>query len=140
MIKFKVKVMLAQALFGTPDILLLDEPTAGLDPKGRDTLFSMIKNYREKTGKTVIIVSHSMEDIARIATKVLVMNKGEVAIFDKTENIFSRGKELIEMGLNVPQITRVFMALKEKGYDVNPAIFTVEQAKKEILRMRGVEK
>ena len=120
-----------------PEILVFDEPTAGLDPKGRDTIFSMIKNYREKTGKTVIIVSHSMEDIAKIATRVLVMNKGTVAMFDKAENIFSKSSQLLEMGLNVPQITRVFMSLKEKGYDVDSSVYTVKQAVNEILNLRG---
>ena len=120
-----------------PEILVIDEPTAGLDPRGRDTLFKMIKSYKEKTGKTVIIVSHSMEDIAKMANKVLVMNKGEVVMYDTVENVFSRGNELIEIGLNVPQITKLFMKFKENGYDVNPAVFTIEQAKKEILRLRG---
>lgn len=133
----KRRVAIAGVMAMKPEILVLDEPTAGLDPKGRDTLFKMIKNYKEKTGKTVIIVSHSMEDIAKTANKVLVMNKGEVVMYDSVENVFSRGNELIEIGLNVPQITRLFMKFKEKGYDVNPAIFTVEEAKKEILRLRG---
>ena len=134
----KRRVAIAGVMAMDPDILVLDEPTAGLDPRGRDTVFSLIKNYRNKTGKTVVIVSHSMEDIARIASKVLVMNHGEVAMFDKVENIFSKGEELLKMGLNVPQITRVFMILKKKGYDVNDSVYTVEQAKNEILRLRGI--
>ena len=135
----KRRVAIAGVMAMDPDVLVLDEPTAGLDPRGRDTVFSLIKNYKNKTGKTVIIVSHSMEDIARIASKVLVMNHGEIAMFDKVENIFSKGEELLNMGLNVPQITRVFMLLKNKGYDVNDSVYTVEQAKNEILRLRGVD-
>ena len=133
----KRRVAIAGVMAMKPEILVLDEPTAGLDPRGRDTLFKMIKSYKEKTGKTVIIVSHSMEDIAKMANKVLVMNKGEVVMYDTVENVFSRGNELIEIGLNVPQITKLFMKFKENGYDVNPAVFTIEQAKKEILRLRG---
>lgn len=133
----KRRVAIAGVMAMEPEILVFDEPTAGLDPKGRDTIFSMIKNYREKTGKTVIIVSHSMEDIAKIATRVLVMNKGTVAMFDKAENIFSKSSQLLEMGLNVPQITRVFMSLKEKGYDVDSSVYTVKQAVNEILNLRG---
>lgn len=133
----KRRVAIAGVMAMDPDILVLDEPTAGLDPRGRDTVFSMIKNYRNKTGKTVIIVSHSMEDIAKIATKVLVMDHGRAAFFDTVDNIFSKGQELIDMGLNVPQITKVFMILKEKGFDVSSNVYTVEQAKKEILRLRG---
>ena len=133
----KRRVAIAGVMAMKPEILVLDEPTAGLDPRGRDTLFKMIKSYKEKTGKTVIIVSHSMEDIAKMANKVLVMNKGEVVMYYTVENVFSRGNELIEIGLNVPQITKLFMKFKENGYDVNPAVFTIEQAKKEILRLRG---
>ena len=133
----KRRAAIAGVMAMDPDVLVLDEPTAGLDPQGRDKIFSMIKNYRGKTGKTVIIVSHSMEDIAKIATRVLVMNKGEIAMFDKTENIFSHGEELMGMGLSVPQITRVFIELKKRGYDVDDCVYTVEQAKNEIMRLRG---
>ena len=133
----KRRVAIAGVMAMKPEILVLDEPTAGLDPRGRDTLFKMIKSYKEKTGKTVIIVSHSMEDIAKKANKALGMNKGEGVMYDTVENVFSRGNELIEIGLNVPQITKLFMKFKENGYDVNPAVFTIEQAKKEILRLRG---
>lgn len=130
----KRRVAIAGVMAMEPDILVLDEPTAGLDPRGRDDLFRIIGNYNKITKRTVIIVSHSMEDVAKIASKVLVMNKGEVAFFDKTENVFSHGEELIKMGLNVPQITKVFMKLKEEGYDVDANVFTVEDAVREILR------
>ena len=135
----KRRVAIAGVMAMEPEILVLDEPTAGLDPRGRDTVFEMIKNYKKSTGKTVIIVSHSMEDVAKIASKVLVMNKGRVAMFDSVDKIYSKGTELVSMGLNVPQITEVFMALKEKGYDVNSGVYTVEQAVKEILRLKGGE-
>ena len=136
----KRRVAIAGVMAMEPEILVLDEPTAGLDPRGRDFVFSMIKNYREETGKTVIIVSHSMEDVAGITDRVLVMNKGRVAMFDRTEKVFSRSDELISMGLNVPGITKVFMKLNEEGYNVSPGIFTVESALGEILRLRGLHR
>ena len=110
-----------------PKIIIFDEPTAGLDPAGRDIVLSKIKEYRDLTGALVFIVSHSMEDMAKTADKLLVMSKGEVVMYDKTEEIFSHSKKLEEIGLNVPQITRVFNRLREKGYNVPDNIFTVEK-------------
>ncbi len=132
----KRRVAIAGVMAMEPEVLVLDEPTAGLDPRGRDTVFGLIKDYQEKTGSTVIIVSHSMEDVARIATKALVMNKGEVAMYGTIDEVYSRADELVTMGLNVPQITRVFMKLKNDGFPINGNIYTVEQGVQEIIRLK----
>lgn len=118
-----------------PEILVLDEPTAGLDPRGREQLLSRIMRYAQENGTTVLLVSHSMEDVAAIADKVLVMNKGEVAMFDTAARVFSRAKELEAMGLSVPSVTRIFMALRERGYAVGENVYTVEQAAERLLAL-----
>ncbi|MEE1284481.1 MAG: energy-coupling factor transporter ATPase [Acutalibacteraceae bacterium] len=123
----KRRAAIAGVMAMNPKILILDEPTAGLDPKGRQEILNMIVDYRRKTGSTVLLVSHSMEDIAGVATKILVMNKSHVAMYDTVENVFSRAEELEKMGLNVPQVTRVFMKLKAKGIDIATDIFTVTE-------------
>ena len=119
-----------------PKVLILDEPTAGLDPKGRNRILDRIRTYREETGSTVLLVSHSMEDIARVADRVLVMNHGKVEMFDKTENIFKHGERLAEIGLRVPQVTQVFLELKRLGADVRTDVYTMEFAKGVALRGR----
>lgn len=118
-----------------PDILVLDEPTAGLDPRGREQMLSRITQYAKENGTTVILVSHSMEDVAAIADKVLVMNKGEVAMFAPTAEVFSRAEELETMGLTVPAVTRIFAALRARGYDIGDNVYTVEQAEKRLLSL-----
>ena len=132
----KRRVAIAGVMAMEPEILILDEPTAGLDPQGRDTVFELIRNYQKQTGSTVIIVSHSMEDVARIATKALVMNKGEVAMYGTIDEVYSRADELVGMGLNVPQITRIFMKLKNDGFPIKGNIYTVEQGVEEIIRLK----
>ena len=132
----KRRVAIAGVMAMEPEILVLDEPTAGLDPQGRDTVFNLIRNYQEKTESTVIIVSHSMEDVARLASKALVMNKGEVAMYGTIDEVYSRADELVTMGLNVPQITRVFMKIKNDGVPINGNIYTVEQGVEEIIRLK----
>ena len=132
----KRRVAIAGVMAMEPEILILDEPTAGLDPQGRDTVFGLIRNYQKQTGSTVIIVSHSMEDVARIATKALVMNKGEVAMYGTIDEVYSRADELVGMGLNVPQITRIFMKLKNDGFPIKGNIYTVEQGVEEIIRLK----
>ncbi|MBQ6873739.1 MAG: energy-coupling factor transporter ATPase [Clostridia bacterium] len=129
----KRRVAIAGVMAMEPEILVLDEPCAGLDPKGRDTILELIKQYREKTGSTVIIISHSMEDVAKLATKVLVMNKGRVVAYGNVDEVYSRHNELVEMGLNIPQITSLFVRLKEKGYNVRTNIYSVEEGRKELL-------
>ena len=104
------------------------DPAAGLDPAGRRELINMIKNYRRATGCTVIIVSHSMEDIASVADRVCVLNKAEIAMLGTPEEVYTRDEELRSMGLNVPEITRIFLALKKRGLDVPGNIFTVDDA------------
>lgn len=131
----KRRAAIAGVIAMRPEVLILDEPAAGLDPKGRERILSQIKSYHEKTGSTVLLVSHSMEDIARFAGRVLVLGNGKVTMFDTVENVFSRADELMAMGLEVPQITRVFLNLAAKGYDVRRNIYTIQDAKNEILRL-----
>ena len=127
----KRRAAIAGVIAMEPDVLILDEPTAGLDPQGRDMLLSQISDYRRKRGNTVLLVSHSMEDIARCADRVLVMNEGKAVMLDTTERVFARGRELESMGLRVPQITGILLALMEKGYPVRPAL-TVDRAVEEL--------
>ena len=122
-----------------PEVLILDEPTAGLDPRGRDVLLSQIMDYHTQRKNTILLVSHSMEDIARIADRVLVINEGKVAMFDETARVFARGQELYQMGLRVPQITQVMMQLRQRGFPVDAGVLTVEQGLREILRLLGKE-
>ena len=131
----KRRVAIAGVMAMEPEVLILDEPCAGLDPKGRDTVLDLIREYRQKTNSTVLVVSHSMEDISKIATKVLVMNKGELAYYDSVDGVFSHACELREMGLNIPEITQLFIKLREAGFDVNVNIYTAEKAKAELLRL-----
>ena len=129
----KRRAAIAGVIAMDPDVLVLDEPTAGLDPQGRDHLLSQIKAYHKQRQNTVILVSHSMEDIARVADRVLVMNESKVFLFDETAKVFSHAKELEQIGLRVPQVTKIMMKLHENGYPVDRAVFTLEQAVKEIL-------
>ena len=124
----KRRVAIAGVMAMEPEVLILDEPCAGLDPKGREIILSLIKQYQKNTGSTVLVVSHSMEDISKIATKVLVMNESKLAYYDTVDNVFSHAGELTEMGLNIPQLTRLFLMLREKGYDVPVNVYTLEQA------------
>ena len=128
----KRRAAIAGVIAMDPDVLILDEPTAGLDPRGRDVLLSQIVNYHEVRHNTILLVSHSMEDIARTADRILVMNAGKAAMFDETENVFARGEELEQMGLRVPQITKILGMLKKDGYPVGTAL-TLEQAIKQLM-------
>lgn len=131
----KRRVAIASVIAMKPQLLILDEPCAGLDPKGRDSILDMIKEYQRSTGSTVIIVSHSMEDVARLCTKVYVMNGGKVAMSGSVAEVYSRGNELKNMGLNVPQVTDIFIKLKERGVDCKTDIYTLEQAQAELERL-----
>ena len=131
----KRRVAIAGVMAMEPEMLILDEPCAGLDPKGRDTILGLIREYQKNTDSTVLVVSHSMEDISKIATKVLVMNKGTLAYYDSVDNVFSNADELREMGLNIPEITQIFLGLREAGYDVDVNIYTHEKAKAELLKL-----
>ena len=116
-----------------PEVLILDEPTAGLYPKGRDLVLEQVAAYQKENGTTVLLVSHSMEDIARVAKTVLVMNGGQVAMYAPTPEVFSRAEELRAIGLAIPSVTRIFMGLREKGYPVGENVYTVEQAAARLL-------
>ena len=111
-----------------PDVLVLDEPTAGLDPMGREILLSQIVNYHKTRGNTVILVSHTMEDIARVADRIIVMNKSELVTFDDTKKVFAKGDMLSKIGLQVPQITNIMQDLKQRGFDVPDGVLTVDEA------------
>lgn len=128
----KRRVAIAGVLAMEPDVLILDEPTAGLDPKGRDEILELIKGLQE-TGMTIILVSHSMEDVAKYVERLIVVNHGKIAFDDIPKKVFAHYKELEEMGLAAPQITYIMHALKEKGLPVDPADTTVEEAKQDIL-------
>lgn len=129
----KRRVAIAGVMAMEPEVLIMDEPAAGLDPRGRRTIFNLIKNYREKTGSTVIIVSHSMEDVAALAERILVLNHGKVALCGSVDEVFTHDEELKNMGLNVPQITRIFSELSRYGFNLNRSTYTVDDAAKEIL-------
>lgn len=123
----KRRAAIAGVIAMQPKVLILDEPTAGLDPIGRDTILDLIKNYREKTGSTVLLVSHSMEDVAKIATKVAVMNNARLEMYGTVDEVYSQAERLREIGLNIPQISKVFEILRQKGYDFGP-VYTVDRA------------
>lgn len=130
----KRRVAIAGVLAMEPEVLILDEPTAGLDPKGRDEIFDCICALREKLGITVILVSHSMEDVARYVERIVVMNQGKVMMDDTPKEVFKRYKELEEIGLAAPQVTYIMEELKKKGLSVDTTVLTVEDAGKEILK------
>ena len=117
-----------------PKVLVLDEPTAGLDPYGRDEILDEIKKLYLKEGITIILVSHSMEDVARLVNRILVMDKGKVVMDGTTRDIFKKADELEKIGLGIPQITKFMRTFKENGNRVNDDILTVEEAKEEILK------
>lgn len=135
----KRRVAIASIIAMKPQVLILDEPCAGLDPKGRETILSLIKDYQRAQGNCVIFVSHNMEDVAKIANRVLVLNKGKVAMYGTVEDVFSQGKQLKEMGLNIPEVTDVFLKLHDMGIDCKINIYTVEQAQIEFKRLLNVK-
>lgn len=131
----KRRVAIAGVIAMEPKVLILDEPTAGLDPKGRDDILEQIKILHEKYKMTIILVSHSMEDVGKLAEKIVVMNKGEIALMGKPSEIFKEVEILESIGLAVPQVTYLMKALREKGFNVSDEVFTVEQGSKELLRV-----
>ena len=128
----KRRVAIAGVMAMHPRVLVLDEPAAGLDPEGRDTILSQIQEYHKATGITVVLVSHSMEDIARYANRVLVLSKAKIAMYDTVEKVFARAPELLELGLSVPQVTQIFLRLKEMGLDIATDVYTIPYAVKTI--------
>ncbi len=130
----KRRAAIAGVLAMQPEYLILDEPTAGLDPKGRDDILDMVKKMQEKTGNTVILVSHSMEDVARYVDRILVMNQGELKYDDTPKKVFSHYKELEKIGLAAPHITYIMNALKERGLDVDTSATTIQEGRDSILK------
>lgn len=132
----KRRAAIAGVMAMQPEVLILDEPTAGLDPRGRDKILSLISNYRAQTGSTVILVSHSMEDVARVANRVMVMNKGSLAMYGTVNEVYSQFSRLNEMGLNVPQVSRVFDILSEKLPELkNSNVYTVDSGAEILARL-----
>ena len=133
----KRRAAIAGVMAMQPRVLVLDEPTAGLDPAGREQLLGRIKQYRDRTGSSVLLVSHSMEDVADFADRVLVLDHGRTVCCDVPEKVFSDAEKLESIGLRVPQVTRVFLELRRMGLDVNVSVHTVEQGLAEALRLLG---
>lgn len=123
----KRRVAIAGVMSMEPEVLIFDEPAAGLDPQGRRELIKLIRDYREQTGSAVVIVSHSMEDIASLADKVIVMNNSRIEMQGTVDEVYSRGGELRRIGLNIPEITEIFLRLRARGFDVPANVYTVEQ-------------
>lgn len=131
------RVALAGVIAMEPQILILDEPAAGLDPKGRRKVLDLIKDYHSNSGKTVLLVSHSMEDVVDYASKVLVMNKGEVFYYDETDKVFSKASELVEIGLDIPQISRFALEIRSLGVDLGDDIYTIKKALNSVLSLKN---
>ncbi len=136
----KRRIAIAGVIAMEPEILILDEPTAGLDPHGRDEILKQIKAIHEKRGTTIILVSHSMEDVSRLADRLIVMNRGSIALVGTPKEIFKEEKKLVEIGLGVPKIVSLMNILREKGYAIEDDIITMPEAKRkllELIRRRG---
>lgn len=129
----KRRAAIAGVIAMRPEVLVLDEPAAGLDPEGREMILRQVKRYHRETGTTVVLVSHSMEDIAKYADRVLVLQAGKVAMLDTTANIFARAEELVSYGLSVPEVTKIFLKLREMGLDIPVDVYTVKYARDTIL-------
>ena len=132
----KRRVAIAGVLAMEPEVLILDEPTAGLDPAGREEILSLIDNYRRSHNATIMMVSHSMDDVARLTDRLLVMNGSHLAMDGTPAEVFQRAEELVEMGLSIPQVTRVFLNLKKMGLDVEP-VYTIDQAVQVLKKLKG---
>ena len=133
----KRRAAIAGVMAMEPQVLILDEPTAGLDPRGREQVLAMIQDYRKNRGTTVLLVTHSMEDVARVADRILVMSEGRVAMLDTVEAVFSRAEELEAIGLTVPAVPNTLLLLQLRGVTVDTAAYTVEAATAQILSLLG---
>ena len=131
----KRRAAIAGIIAMRPDVLVLDEPAAGLDPRGKASIFENIKSYQEKSGNTVVIVSHSMEDMARYCDRLIVIANGTIVIEGESREVFSSAKQLSEVGLDIPQITKLMIRLKEMGIDVDPSVYTVDEAFEQIIKL-----
>ena len=134
----KRRAAIAGVMAMEPRVLVLDEPTAGLDPLGKAQILGMIARYRANTGRTIVLISHNMEEVARMADRVLVMHKGRAAMHGTVDEVFFRGEELAAMGLTVPAVTRIFLRLRELGLPVNAGVYTMEQGVAELRRLRDI--
>ena len=132
----KRRVAIAGVIAMEPEVLILDEPTAGLDPVGREGILSNIESYRKAKNATIMMVSHSMNDVARLTDRLIVMNKAHLAMDGTPEQVFTRAEELLEMGLDIPELTQVFLQLRQMGLDV-PNVYTIGQAVEALKRVRG---
>ena len=132
----KRRVAIAGVLAMEPEVLILDEPTAGLDPAGREEILGHIEQYRRSHNATIMMVSHSMDDVARLTDRLLVMNGSHLAMDGTPAEVFQRAEELLEMGLNIPEVTRVFLNLKKMGLPVEP-VYTIDQAVEVLKKLRG---
>ena len=132
----KRRVAIAGVIAMEPEVLILDEPTAGLDPAGREEILANIETYRQAKNATVMMVSHSMNDVARMADRLLVMSGAKLVMDDTPENVFQHAQKLLEMGLDIPELTQVFLRLRELGVSVEP-VYTMEQAVSALCRMKG---
>ena len=132
----KRRVALAGVLAMEPEVLVLDEPTAGLDPAGRENLMANIRDFHRNRHTTVILVSHSMDEIAQNVDRILVLKSAHVLMSGTPAEVFARADELMTAGLDVPQVTRIAMALKARGLDINPAVYTVDALERELLALR----
>lgn len=133
----KRRAAIAGVIAMEPDVLILDEPTAGLDPSGSAAVLQNIRDYQDAQGATILMVSHSMEEIAATVSRLIVINQGRIAMNGTPKEVFSRAEELISMGLDVPQVTSVFLRLRALGVPVDPSVYTIEQAREAILALRG---
>ena len=133
------RVAIAGVLAMEPQVLVLDEPCAGLDPRGREEILSLIRNLHKEAGTTIVMVSHSMDDVASLAERVIVMNHGEVVMDGAPRDVFSCGEELRGMGLDVPQAVMLAQKLREKGYDIPEGLYRTEEIMAEIMKIAGKE-
>jgi len=132
----KRRVAIAGVIAMEPEVLILDEPTAGLDPEGREDILSNIENYRKAKNATIMMVSHSMSDVARLAQRLLVMSGSKLAMDGTPREVFARAQELLDMGLDIPEITRVFLKLQQMGLPVEQ-VYTIEQAVEQLKLLKG---
>ena len=133
----KRRVAIAGVIAMEPKVLILDEPTAGLDPRGREAILAQLRSYHKQKGNTVILVSHSMEEIARNVDRIVVMSHSHKLMDGTPEEVFSRADELLQVGLDVPQVTKVAAALHRRGLPIDPAVYTIEDLKAELLALKG---
>ena len=133
----KRRVAIAGVIAMEPEVLILDEPSAGLDPAGRRSLLANIREYHRQKGTTVVMVSHSMDEVAENVDRIIVLADAGVVMSGTPHEVFSRAQELVDVGLNVPQVTQVAMALRERGIEIDPAVYTVEDLRKALAALKG---